>query len=42
MKMNTINNLLDCLKKETPEIYLKNSLIEEAIIPIERMLNWSL
>ena len=42
MKMNTINNLLDCHKKETPEIYLKNSLIEEAIIPIERMLNWSL
>jgi quinolinate synthase len=41
MKMNTINNLLECLKQETPEIFLEDTLIEEARIPIERMLNWS-
>ena len=41
MKMNTINNLLQCLEEETPEICLEDSLIEEARIPIERMLDWS-
>ncbi len=42
MKMNTISNLLDCLREGTPEILLEKSVIEQARIPIERMLDWSL
>lgn len=41
MKMNTISNLLKCLKDEKPEIQLEDSLIQKARLPIERMLDWS-
>ena len=42
MKMNTISNLLQCLQQEKLEILLEESIIEQAKIPIERMLDWSL
>ena len=41
MKMNTLPKLLSCLKTQEPEITLDNTLIEQAKLPIERMLEWS-
>lgn len=41
MKMNTLPKLLSCLKGQSPEITLDDSLIEQAKLPIERMLEWS-
>ena len=41
MKMNTIPKLLDCLREGSPEILMEKSLIENAKLPIERMLSWS-
>ncbi|MBP51826.1 MAG: quinolinate synthase [Opitutae bacterium] len=41
MKMNTIPKLLDCLREGNPEILMEKSLIENAKLPIERMLSWS-
>ncbi|MCB0480991.1 MAG: quinolinate synthase NadA [Flavobacteriales bacterium] len=38
MKMNSIEKLYLCLKNETPEITLDQHLINEALIPIQRML----
>lgn len=42
MKVNTLKKLRDCLKNETPEIFLEESLRIQALIPIERMLKISL
>jgi quinolinate synthase len=41
MKMNTLPKLLSCLQDQTPEITLEDSIIEQAKLPIERMLEWS-
>ena len=41
MKMNTLPKLLHCLEEGTPEISLDKQLINQAKIPIERMLEWS-
>ena len=41
MKMNTVPKLLSCLQGQTPEITLEDSIIEQAKLPIERMLEWS-
>ena len=41
MKMNTLPKLLSCLKEQSPEITLDDALIEQAKLPIERMLEWS-
>mgnify|MGYP002029995900 FL=1 len=41
MKMNTLPKLLSCLKTQEPEIILEDDLIEQAKLPIERMLEWS-
>ena len=38
MKLNTMEKLYRCLKDETPEISLDESLMEKARLPIERML----
>jgi len=38
MKLNTLEKLYHCLKNETPEISLDQSLMEKARLPIERML----
>lgn len=41
MKLNTLDKLYACLKNETPEIELNQQLINEAIKPINRMLEIS-
>lgn len=41
MKLNTLEKLHNCLENETPEIILKESLRNKAVIPIERMLKIS-
>ena len=38
MKLNTMEKLYRCLKDETPEIKLDQQLMEDARLPIERML----
>lgn len=38
MKLNTIEKLYRCLENETPEIKLDQQLMEDARLPIERML----
>ena len=41
MKMNTLPKLLSCLQQQGPKIILDDQLIEQAKLPIERMLEWS-
>lgn len=41
MKMNTLDKLYRCLRDETPEILLDETIIEEARKPIQRMLDIS-
>ena len=41
MKMNTLQKLYDCLKNESPEILLEQTLIDQALQPIQKMLNLS-
>lgn len=41
MKMVTLENILDTLKNETPEISLEKDIIERAKLPITRMLELS-
>jgi quinolinate synthase len=41
MKVNTLEKLLDCLKNETPEIFVSESIRLKALKPIERMLELS-
>ena len=39
MKLNTMEKLYKCLRDETPEIILADSLIKKAKLPIEKMLS---
>lgn len=41
MKMNTLENLRDCLQTLSPEIELPQDILEKARVPIQRMLDWS-
>ena len=41
MKMNTLQKLYDCLLNETPEIIIPEDIRTKALIPIERMLQFS-
>ena len=41
MKMNTLQKLYNCLEKEEPEIELSEDLMQEALVPIQRMLQLS-
>lgn len=41
MKMNTLQKLYDCLLNETPEIIIPEDIRKKALIPIERMLQFS-
>ena len=41
MKLNTLEKLYDCLKNETPEIFVDEAVAKEAIKPIKRMLDIS-
>lgn len=38
MKMNTLEKVYRCLRDETPEVHVDSSLAEEALKPIEKML----
>lgn len=41
MKMNTLENLRDCLRNMSPEIVMDEDLRSRAYIPLKRMLDWS-
>lgn len=41
MKRNTLEKLRDCLRDETPEVFVDKSIAREAIKPIKRMLELS-
>ena len=41
MKLNTLEKLYNCLKNETPEIHVDESIAKEAVKPIQRMLEIS-
>lgn len=41
MKMNTLNKLYACLKNETPEIIVEESIRKRALLPIQKMLELS-
>ncbi len=41
MKMNTVEKLYNCLKTESPEIFISETLQKEALLPISRMLKLS-
>lgn len=39
MKVNTLQKLHDCLKSESPEVLISDTLVRKAIVPIEKMLS---
>jgi len=41
MKMNTLPKLANCLETGGPEIIMDDKIIDQARVPIERMLDWS-
>ena len=41
MKLNTLEKILEALRTETPEIVLPQDLQIRALLPLERMLEWS-
>lgn len=41
MKMNTMEKLYHCLKYETPEIHLDERIMKKAILPLNKMFQWS-
>ncbi len=41
MRLNTMQKIYACLLQETPEVVLEKSVIEKALIPLERMLELS-
>jgi quinolinate synthase len=41
MKMNTIEKVYEALRDETPELIMRDDLRERALVPLQRMLDWS-
>ena len=41
MKLNTMEKLYACMKNRSPEILLGDSVMQRALVPIERMLSMS-
>ncbi|NJW51533.1 quinolinate synthase NadA [Salinimicrobium oceani] len=41
MKLNTLQKLYTCLEKEAPEISFSEGIMEQALVPIQRMLQLS-
>ena len=41
MKMNTLEKVYDALRDEEPELILPQDLREKALVPLQRMLDWS-
>jgi quinolinate synthase len=41
MKLNTLEKIYLCLRDETPELVMDETLRKKALTPLERMLEWS-
>ncbi|OFZ17903.1 MAG: quinolinate synthase [Bdellovibrionales bacterium GWB1_55_8] len=41
MKLNTLEKVYACLKTEAPEITVPEDVREKALVPLQRMLDWS-
>jgi quinolinate synthase len=41
MKMNTLEKVYEALRDETPELTMSPDLREKALVPLQRMLDWS-
>jgi quinolinate synthase len=41
MKMNTLEKVHEALRSETPELVMTRELREKALVPLQRMLDWS-
>jgi quinolinate synthase len=41
MKMNTLEKVHEALRDETPELIMSPDLREKALVPLQRMLDWS-
>lgn len=41
MKMNTLEKVYEALRDETPELKMAPELREKALVPLQRMLDWS-
>ncbi|MBL7685185.1 MAG: quinolinate synthase NadA [Deltaproteobacteria bacterium] len=41
MRLNTMEKLLDCMRRESPEIVMEESLRQKAYLPLKRMLELS-
>ena len=41
MKMNTLEKVYDALRYEQPELVMAPTLREKALVPLQRMLDWS-
>ncbi len=41
MKMNTMEKVYNCLKNEDPEIFVDKDIIEKAVVPLDRMFEYS-
>lgn len=41
MRLNTLEKLYDCILNETNEIYVPTDIAAKAIVPIQKMLEWS-
>ncbi len=41
MKMNTLEKAYDALLNETPELIMPEEVREKALVPLQRMLDWS-
>lgn len=41
MKVNTVEKLYRCLRDETPEVFVDETLLEKALLPIRKMLSLS-
>lgn len=41
MKLNTLEKLLQCMKHRSPEIILDEGIRQRALVPLQRMLEWS-
>jgi quinolinate synthase len=41
MKMNTLEKVFEALRDETPELVMTPELREKALVPMQRMLDWS-
>lgn len=41
MRQNTLEKLLSCLQNESGEVFVDEAIAAKAVLPIQKMLNWS-